>query len=216
MRIPIEDVQKQVEAETEQSVSGTPTWHEGAWIKAGSGTAHVYALASIDSGGESSGYRYYGYNQYTIKRQGYTDRIDSISPTSGSGNGYRWTASFSGTEINFNVYSNTKGQNISADITYTWSTKNSSFYIGTTKTIDLGDDKFVTAVSVVSKSPSGATVTPTKTEHGASVYLYQSSSSTITATIKLEYYYYETVKEAKVKHNGTIYKHIKYNGEIIV
>lgn len=217
MRIPLEEVQKQVEDEAEQEVSGTTTWHEGAWIKVGSGTAHVYALASIDSGGESSGYRYYGYNQYTIKRQGHTDRIDSISPTSGSGNGYRWTASFSGTEINFNVYSNTKGQNISADITYTWSTKNSSFVVGADETIDLGEDKFVTDYEIVSYYPSDARVDVELTEHGANVSLWRNvSGSTITANIKLKYYYYEPVKEAKVKHNGTIYKHIKYNGEIIV
>ena len=142
---------------------------------------------------------------------GYTidsyDYIQGLSPSD---------VSISGRTITVTLEGPYYGTEQSTILQVYYSYYSSGYYSGVTRTIDLGEDKYVTAVSVVSKSPSGATVTPTKTEHGASVYLYQNSSSTINATIKLEYYYYDTVKEAKVKHNGTIYKHIKYNGEIIV
>lgn len=199
MRIPFEEVQKQVEDETTKSVSGTPTAGlSSEKIKSG---RHVFRASA---GSDDS---------FTVGEDGeYDCYVTYVSKISGNDH---WTISYSGARIKAKMGSGSSGVTYTCEVSYDYRYK-TRVYEGVTKTINLGSDKFVTAVSVVSKSPSGATVTPTKTEHGASVYLYQNSSSTITATIKLEYYYYETVKEAKVKHNGTIYKHIKYNGEIIV
>ena len=282
MRIPIAEVQKQIEAETEQTVSGAPTYHAGSseWVEHGgrltgytpsTGTQRSAMMPCSQNGDyvDGKGYPYYGAmltGEYisgsadaTFPAQA-TDRnimeasggiavtfyyptagqqismpvywmapvytttdsmymggsIRNFSPTSGTSGDCSYSFSVSGQYINYTITSDTPHARF--DISYSYEILESTpgYYTGITRTIDLGEDKFVTAVSVVSKSPSGATVTPTKTEHGASVYLYQNSSSTITATIKLEYYYYETVKEAKVKHNGTIYRHIKYNSEIVV
>lgn len=150
-----------------------------------------------------------GSDSYTVSG---ADTITSITYYSGDNN---YDSSISGNGVTL-TFTGSYGESCSTTMSIRYRYTTAGYYSGVTKTIDLGDDKFVTAVSVVSKNPSEATVTPTKTEHGASVYLYQNSSSTITATIKLEYYYYETVKEAKVKFNGVVYKHIKYNGEIVI
>ena len=268
-RIPLVDVQKQIEAETEQTVSGAPTYHAGGTQQ--NSTLHTFVCQCNTRASKTTTITLY---QRVRPSETIDDayQIISVNPTfvevgdrgnglhiSASGNTVTMTADSGvyladGVTVTVSYLSNSRGigsasytcygtftsyeyvqwaSDYSASvrgntITVTlegeygysrqtqlriyYTTTSPSYYTGVTRTIDLGDDKFVTAVSVVSKSPSGATVTPTKTEHGASVYLYQNSSSTITATIKLEYYYYETVKEAKVKHNGTIYRHIKYNG----
>ena len=288
MRIPIIDIQKQVEAETEQEVSGSPTYHsgssqtvttpcrvsgttvqktntrysscEGRQTQGAGGPSIIIDSPSVPSNqdlvsatvtsvspsdGRASVRDVYwnGYNWvvsfslwgdvgaiYTISysyvtRDTYGSRegswgglsgVSSISPTSGSGTGYTWSASKTSNGFSYSIQSTQEG-NASYDFTVNVSHVESTpgYYSGVTKTINLGSDKYVTAVSVVSK-PNTATVTATKTDHGASVYMYRASSATIFATIKLEYYYYETVKEAKVKHNGVIYKHIKHNGEVII
>ena len=199
MRIPIEEVQKQVETETEKTVSGAPT--AGLSSEKYKSGSHVFRAAAGSN------------DSYTVGDDGeYECRVTYASQISGSDH---WTISYSGATIHAEMGSGSSGVTYTCEVSYSYRYK-TRVYEGVTKAIDLGSDKFVTAVSVVSKSPSAATVTATKTEHGASVYLYQESTSTITATIKLEYYYYETVKEAKVKHNGVIYKHIKFNGEVIV
>lgn len=288
MRVPIDNVQKQVEDETTQSVSGSPTYHSGSsqtvtspcrlngttvqktntrhtsceGIPSHGGTSQIVydgpyvpsdqdlvsatvTSVSPDDGSASVRSVYWnGYDwmvnftlwgdvgtTYTISysyvtRDTYGSKtgtwsgfsgVSSISPTSGSGAGYTWSASSTSSGFSYSIQSTQEGNasyDFTVNVTHVESTP--GYYSGVTRTINLGSDKYVTAVSVVSKSPSGATVTPTKTEHGASVYLYQNSSSTITATIKLEYYYYETVKEAKVKFNGVVYKHIKFNGQVVV
>ena len=199
MRIPIAEVQKQVEAETTKSVSGAPT--AGLSSEKYKSGRHTFRAGAGSN------------DSFTVGEDGeYECYVTYASQISGSDH---WTISYSGATIRAQMGSGSPGVTYTCEVSYSYRYK-TRVYEGVTKTIDLGDDKFVTAVSVVSQSPSSATVTPTKTEHGASVYLYQASTSTITATIKLEYYYYETVKEAKVKHNGVIYKHIKFNGQVIV
>lgn len=293
MRIPIIDVQKQIETETEQTVSGAPTYHAGSTVSNNQKVTLTATLTNrltrsdsttitLGCNNASSNDGTQGWGAFwTIQ---VSDAVEVISASIASTPLNPDTTVItdyvisSNTSITVTAFSTTKGAQVSITIRYSyisstyasgtasWSCSSpytidsydyiqglapsnvsisgrtitvtlegpyygterstilqvyysyysSGYYSGVTRTIDLGEDKYVTAVSVVSKSPSGATVTPTKTEHGASVYLYQNSSSIINATIKLEYYYYDTVKEAKVKHNGTIYKHIKYNGEIIV
>lgn len=199
MRIPIADVQYQRTEQAEEEVSGAPTAGlSSEKYKSGSHVFRAHA-GSNDS--------------FTVGEDGeYECYVTYASQISGSDH---WTISYSGATISAQMGSGSPGVTYTCEVSYSYRYK-TRVYEGVTKTIDLGDDKFVTAVSVVSQSPSSATVTPTKTEHGASVYLYQESTSTITATIKLEYYYYETVKEAKVKHNGVVYKHIKFNGQVVV
>ena len=141
--------------------------------------------------------------------------ITNIIPSSGTRSNYSFSVSWSGKTATISVTSSDVNVAFSEVVRVFYKGTSSAYYSSVSRTINLGSDKYVTSATVVSHS-SGASVSATPTTHGATVSLYWASSSTITATIKLEYYYYETVKEAKVKFNGVVYKHIKLNGQVVV